>query len=284
MIEITIGANGELIAGQQLESPAVYLDHWALRGVSEDATLGARLTKILEVRGGTLVVSWANIAEFSSLGERVARQAEHFLDAQLPRLFFQDFNPFHVIKRENALISGGSPLPPHANLDMLRLVVGLRPSGVQPITCIGMLTEVSGRRLESTECMKATFVERLSSLRSEYLEDKGFKTLVNRSLRGQAARHGTPIVLREVVAGLMRDKGAAITPNDAMDFFHTIVPVAYCDFVLLDGRWRDQVDRLRARLQRAGVDFPLATVLSGSGAVERLIAALEAPHGDSTMT
>ena len=82
----------------------------------------------------------------------------------------------------------------------------------------------------------------------------------------------------------MRDKGAAITPNDAMDFFHTIVPVAYCDFVLLDGRWRDQVDRLRARLQRAGVDFPLATVLSGSGAVERLIAALEAPHGDSTTT
>ena len=167
---------------------------------------------------------------------------------------------------------------------MLRLVVGLRPSGVQPITCIGMLTEVSGRRLESTERMKATFVERLSSLRAEYLEDKDFKTLVDRSLRGQAARHGTPIVLREVVAGLMRDKGAAITPNDAMDFFHTIVPVAYCDFVLLDGRWRDQVDRLRKRLQRAGVDFPLATVFSGSGAAERLIVALEAPHGDSTMT
>jgi hypothetical protein len=282
MIEITIGANGELIAGQRLESPAVYLDHWALRGVSEDATLGGRLTKILQIRGGTLVVSWANIAEFSSLGETVARKAEEFLDAQLPRLFFQDFNPFHVIKREDALISGAPPIPPHANFNLLRLLVGLRPSGVQPITCIGMLTEVSRRRLESTERMKATFVERLRSLRAEYLEDKDFKTLVDRSLRRQPARRGTPIVLREVVAGLMRDKESAITPNDAMDFFHTIVPVAYCDFVLLDGRWRDQVDRLRVRLQQAGIDFPLAIVFSGSGALEKLIAALELTHGDLT--
>ena len=234
-----------------------------------------RLTKVLEARGGTLVVSWANIAEFPSLDERAARKAEEFIDGQLPRLFFQDFNPFDVIRRENALIAGGPPLPPHADLDLLRLVAELRPSGVQPITCIGMFTEVSGQRSESTERMKATFVDRVSSLREEYLEDDDFRRLVNGSLRGQAAPRGTSIVLREVVAGLMRDKLTAVTPNDAMDFFHTIVPVAYCDLVLLDGHWRDQVDRLRARLHRVGVDFPLATVFSGSGAVENLIGTLE---------
>jgi hypothetical protein len=245
--------------------------------VSEGAAFGNRLTHVLDQRNGTLVVSSANIAEFSTLDQRAARQAEEFLDRQLPRLFFLDFNPFDVIRRENELLAGGPRLPPYADLDLLRLVVGLRPCGVRPITCIGMLTEVSGHRLESTDRMKATFVERAGNLRAEYLEDKDFRALVDRSLRGQPAPRGTSIILREVVAGLMRDRTTAITPNDAMDFFHTIVPVAYCDFVLLDGRWRDQVDRVRARLQRAGVAFPLATVFSGAGALERLIETLESP-------
>jgi hypothetical protein len=49
---------------------------------------------------------------------------------------------------------------------------------------------------------------------------------------------------------LVRDSKAPITQNDAMDFFHAVVPASYCDFALLDGRWRDQVDRLRTRLAR----------------------------------
>lgn len=275
VIEITIGANGELTAGQQLVSPAVYLDHWALRAVSEDGALGGRLTKVLEARGGTLLLSWANIAEFPGLDEQATRKAEHFIEAQLPRLFFLELNPFEVIQRENALIAGGPPMPPHADLDLLRLVVGLRPSGVQPITCMGMLAEVSRARSESRERMKTVFVERVSHLRAEYLEDSDFRALVDGTLRRQAAPRGTAVILREVVAGLMRDKSTPITLNDALDFFHTIVPVAYADFALLDGRWRDQVDRLRVRLKRIGVEFPLASVFSGSGAIDTLIAGLE---------
>lgn len=276
MIEITIGANGELTAGQQLVSPAVYLDHWALRAVSEDAALSARFTKALAARAGTLLLSWANIAEFPDLDEQAAEKAENFIEAQLPRIFFLELNPFEVIRRENALLAGGPPVPPHADLDLLRLVVGLRPSGVQPMTCMGMLAEVSGAGAESRERMKAVFVERVSSLREEYLEDNDFRALVDRTLRGHPAPRGTAVVLREIVAGLLRDKSTPITPNDALDFFHTIVPVAYSDFALLDRRWRDQVDRLRTRLKRTAVEFPLATVFSGKGAIERLIAASEA--------
>jgi hypothetical protein len=271
VVEITIGKNGELVAWQQLTSPTVYLDHWAVRAASENSDLGDCLTRALEVRNGTLVVSWANIAEFSTLDQRAARQAEEFLDRQLPRLFFLDFNAFDVIRREEEVLAGGPAIPPHGDLDLLRLVVGLRPVGVRPITCVGMLTEVSGHRLESTDRMKAMFVDRASGLRAEYIDDGAFKTLVDRSLERGPAPRGTFVVLREILAGLMRDKTSTITANDAMDFFHTVVPVAYCDIVLLDGKWRDQVDRVRSRLDRASVHFPLATVLSGVGALEALI-------------
>ena len=275
MIQVTIGVNGELTAEQRLVSPAVYLDHWALRAASEDAVLSARFTKVLEARSGTLLLSWANIAEFPGLDEQAARKAEQFIEAQMPRLFFLDLNPFEVIQRENALLVGGPPLPPHADLGLLELVIGLRPSGVQPITCLGMLAELSSARSESTERMKTVFVERLADLRTEYCGDNDFRAFVGHALRSQAAPRGTAIVLREVMASLMRDNSAPITPNDALDFFHTIVPVAYADFVLLDARWRDQVDRLRVRLKRIGVEFPLATVFSGAGAIDRLIAGLE---------
>ena len=275
MIHVTIGVNGELTAGQQLVSPAVYLDHWALRAMAEDAALSERFTRILQARSGTLLLSWANISEFPGLDEQAARKAEQLIEAQLPRLFFLEHNPFEVIRRENALLAGAPPLPPHADMDLLRLVVGLRPQGVQPITCAGMLAEVSAVQSESREHMKAVFVEWAGDLRTEYLEDNDFRSLVDGALRGQVAPRGTAVVLREVVAGLMRDRSTPITPNDALDFFHTIVPVACADFVLLDGRWRDQVDRLRVRLKRIGVEFSLATAFSGASAIERLIAALE---------
>lgn len=276
VIHVTIDADGQLTAGQQLVSPAVYLDHWALRAVSEDSDLSDRFTRVLEARGGTLLLSWANIVEFPGLDEQAARKAEQFIDAQLPRLFFLELNPFEVVQRENALLAGGPPAPPHADLDLLRLVVGLRPSGVHPITCLGMLAEVSAARSDSRERMQTVFVERLAALRTEYLEDIDFRALVNRTRCGQTVPRGTAIVLREVVGGLLRDSSTPVTANDALDFFHTIVPVAYADFVLLDGRWRDQVDRLRVRLRRIGVEFPLATAFSSGGAIERLMAALEA--------
>lgn len=275
VIELTIGHNGQLAAGQQLMSPAIYLDHWALRAASEDTVLGARLTQALEARGGTLLLSWANIVEFLGLDARVGRSAEEFLETQLPRLFFLEADPFKVVKREKVLMAGGRPSAPHADVDLLRVVVGLRPSGVQPITCMGMLAAVARARPRSQARLKAVFVDRVSHLRTRYLDDRAFRMLVDRAPRGQAAPHATAVILREVVAGLMRDRSAPLTANDGLDFFHTIVPVAYADFVLLDGRWRDQVDRLRARLIRTGIDLPLATAFSGAGAMAKLIDALE---------
>jgi hypothetical protein len=153
----------------------------------------------------------------------------------------------------------------------MRLVVGLRPSGIEPLTCRGMLTEVSGSRLQSTERMKQTFVDRMESLRSDYLNDDQFRAAVNKVIKLPGQPRATPIVLRELVGGLMRDSKSPIKPNDAMDFFHAVVPVSYCDVVLLDGRWRDQVDRLRDRFVKLGLEVPVAKAFSGSGAFEALL-------------
>jgi hypothetical protein len=42
---------------QQLLSPSVYLDHWALRAISESEALSSRLSHALKLSGGTLALS-----------------------------------------------------------------------------------------------------------------------------------------------------------------------------------------------------------------------------------
>jgi hypothetical protein len=51
-------------------------------------------------------------------------------------------------------------------------------------------------------------------------------------------------------------------PNDAADLIHAVVPAGYCDFVLLDGKWADRIERVRVRARNHGVDMKLARVLS----------------------
>lgn len=275
MIQLSIDQGGERFeARQRLEPPSVYLDHWALRTASRDPDLGERLTRAIEARAGTFVLSWANIGEFCNVNQATAEEAESFLEGNLPRLFFSRFNPFDVIEAERLVYAGQSTEPPHADMKLLGMMMTeLRSAGIAPYTCRGMLTDVSGESSESMRQMMEAFVQTTLALRERYLNDREFKALVERSHRSPEFR-GTAIVLRELIAGLMRNRHLPLEPNDAMDFAHAVVPVAYCDYVLLDGVWRDQVDRLRTRLRRLKIDFPLAQVFSGRDALKQLIDAL----------
>lgn len=276
MIEIRVEPQGKgITAGQQIRSPAVYLDHWALRKASDDTALGIRLAQAIIAKSGTLMLSWANLFEFVGLDQSCVRRAEEFIERLMPSLYFLEFNPYEVIQREKSFVPNVSDAPPHADMDLLKLVFGLEPNGLKPITCRGLLDKARQAKGHSIPAMKRIFVDRVEQLRAEYSNDSNFRLLVNRLIANPADRGTTELVLREFVAGLMRDKSAPIRDNDGMDFFHTVVPILYADFCLLDGRWRDQVDRLGQRLKKSGVRNPLATAISGEDAVERLIVYLD---------
>jgi len=75
---------------------------------------------------------------------------------------------------------------------------------------------------------------------------------------------------------VMRDTQTPITENDAQDFFHTVVPVLICDWVLLDGAWEHRVKQAQARLERAGVRIQMANVASKRrGGLEAFLVELE---------
>jgi len=136
---------------------------------------------------------------------------------------------------------------------------------------------MTGQNSDTMGEMTSIFVDRAAALRATYLSDKKFRASVERATKDPRAPRGTIVILRELVASLLRDRQTSITSNDAMDFFHAVVPTSYCDWVLLDKYWREQVERVRLRLDRAQIKVPLARVLSGPTALEDLITNLRIP-------
>jgi len=283
MITLSADKDGtNLHADHWMTSPAVYLDHWALGDLSEDDQMTVRFAGSLKARGGTLALSWANLTEFV-IGTNVnsARKAENFINANLPHIFFLEPNPFAVIDRENKLFAGGPPEPPHADQQLLREFVVFWGSNQRSssftLTAHDLFQTVQDQGLARRKDELAdTFICRITALRGELENDVSFRSELRRPARGSQVQTATRVILRELMRALLIDKGKKVTRNDAMDFFHTVVSVAYCDFVLLDKYWETLVNRVGSRLRQGGASAPMATVFSKkTNGIERCLQWLE---------
>ncbi len=278
MIHFTTNKEGDLKLTQQEVSPTIYLDHWALRRFSEDDALSTRFTAALKSRNGTLALSWMNLAEFTKVTiEEQIRKAEVFLEAKLPQVFFLEVDPFLVISKEDELLAGGAPTPPHADLDFLRAFSYLKPTSLNPFTAHDLFQSAQADGLDKKlDDFANTVVDRVESMRDEFDTNPGFQSAIRRSPSGPEIQRGTRYILREMVRTLLVDQGMKITRNHAIDLIHTVVPVAYCDLVLLDKHWETQVNRVRSRFNAADMSVPLGKVFSGrANGIDQFFCALE---------
>jgi len=243
MIRREMNAGGVPIAIQQDVAPTVYLDHWALRKFSQDSALAQRFTRTLEGRGGTLALSWLNLAEFSKVTDHdQGKMAEEFYAVNLPRIFFLDSDPFSVIQRVDEMLSGRArvSVAQHADAGFLSTFVHLKSDTPTSFTVREIFTAVA--RLPS----------------------------------GPVIQRGTRYVLRELARTFLIDQGVRVSRNHAIDFMHAVVPVSYCEFVLLDKHWETQVELVRSRLSKTALNVPLAQVYSEkSDGIERFFGDLE---------
>ena len=89
---------------------------------------------------------------------------------------------------------------------------------------------------------------------------------------------GTRYILRELMRPLIMDKKRPFTKhrNDAIDFYHAVVPVAYCDFVIRDKSWDAQANHACHCLKRGGMSAPISKVFSPKkGGLDQFILELE---------
>ncbi len=278
MIDYTFNDRGELTVRQRDMSPTVYLDHWALLQFSENRSLTGRLTEGLSRRNGTLALSWVNLVEFTKMTmKEQACKAETLIESILPRIFFLEVDSFTVIRREDDMLAGGSPTPPHADSEFLRVFSQLKPTSLELFTAQDLFRVVQVSGLDKRfDHLADSLVDRVEELRNEMDTNPKLLAMIRRSASGAQIQRGTRFILREMVRTLLIDRGTKMTKNHAVDLFHTIVPVAYCDLVLLDKHWETQVERVRLRFEAAKMSVPIAEVFSGkSNGIERFLSKIE---------
>jgi len=251
---------------QELTSPSVYLDHWAFREISDSKTLSKRFSEALLCRGGTLVLSWLNIVEFCKVTIDNQRQnASSFLDKIGPNVFWINPDFFAVAKYESGR-SGNCNCPlPDREIATVHLKVLHSKTQNQSTASLGGGFDVV---FNSTN-IRQQFDE-LGSLISSQFEWMRGDQEINKSLRKplqplkleQPDLHATRLIARELIGPLVKQRDLKITHNDAIDLTHTVVPVSYCDYVLLDNGWTARVNQLRARFKKANVYIPMAKVFS----------------------
>jgi hypothetical protein len=103
----------------------------------------------------------------------------------------------------------------------------------------------------------------LMDLRTRCAGDPSFRRAVRGVWRRSAQASNTDAVTYALAMTFLPDLRREITLNDAIDFMHAAVPVAFCDAVRLDAAMHDMVGR--ARRQHPAVH--MADTFSGRGDV-----------------
>ena len=265
MIRWDLDGNGHPVVKQEFKQPVCYLDHWAIRLFAADDNLARRLISALKARQGTWAVSLLNLMEFISITDEVqAAQFENLLDQALPNLFFIDFQAFDVIDRERVMLQGGSRNAPYGDVSLLSVFAHNRPDTPRPFTAKSLVTSIVNNRdrlAPGLDQFKDTVVTRIQLMRDQMYADKSLAKRIKGSQKSAQAQR-TWLFMRELIGTVLSDRSKILTPQDAMDLFHSVVPIAYCDFVLLDSQWTHRVEVIRKRLVEHNIAMQPAVVFS----------------------
>lgn len=270
---------GDPIYTQTFRRPVVYLDHWAIRMIADDAILANRYATALKRVGGTWAVSWFNFCEFIGMtDEEQAANFEALLELVFPHIFFIESVAFNVIDRERERLQGIGHGAPYGDVDMLQFFAGATGNLPSLFKATGVVTTIVRRRDELAggfEAMKKASVVRVQAMRDELKVDDNLAKLVSGSHK-VAETQPAWLFTRELIGTVMMQPQSKFDTHDAMDLFHTVVPVAYCDIVLLDNSWRHRVEMVRQRLFKHGITLKPAEVFSKrDGSIEPFFVRLE---------
>jgi hypothetical protein len=234
MIEMLhmLSAIGAIQARQTLVSPSVYLDTRAIRELSENSVLGDRAA-LVRLRG-TLALSDINLVEFTGMSDPShTRDAGHFFDSLLPHLFLMRCDPTIVIEREMELLSQKrhqSPAGDENALVEFAAAAARRNDRFSVSAWFSIVRSERAKLRPQIPGIARVYYAQIAKLRERMAKDPGALKLVP----PENNRPPTLALLRAIMQEVQGDRRLPEDQNSAIDLLHTVVPGAYCDFVLLD--------------------------------------------------
>jgi hypothetical protein len=148
-----------------------------------------------------------------------------------------------VIARENETPQGGKKKP---------------AGSLDPLDCRGLLHSLrspsAGREMELLRAQ--TIPEAVAAIElaaKAYEADDRVRARIRMPLNGATLPHPTRYVYVEALRYLVANGTRLATANHIYDFFHTVVSLSSCDYVVLGKNWWDAARRIQDKLRDAGL-------------------------------
>ena len=257
MLSLTAIDGDSLELNMEIASPSIYLDQWALVTFSKDLNLGRKFIEFLKYKRGTICLSWMNLLELGKSSDTQINSVKDFLEIALPNVLFIECNPFVVMDREEVLLGGVIPNE-HLVIDaeMNRELLS-RPRHVQSLNLFSIDNVFSdildGSLVKRLESLQTTTVKFIRSQKRLVEEDPAHHKKVKNFLSQGRLPYDVRSSFQLICRSIFVDRNVSFEPNDACDFFHTIVPSTYCDFILIDSHWKDKVERAQREIIKRGL-------------------------------
>lgn len=258
MIRLTIDEKGETFSLVQNSTvPLVYLDTCAFMDVA--TSHAERFGKALLRHGGTLGVSWIGFVELAYVDEPTTNANELLLAHVWPSVVFLETDGSVVAAKENQLLGGSRDVfAPHIHTQFAAEFAKMRRNDsvdpLDPQGFLGMMRSPEMRRSFSASMAHATSeaVEMFNDTRRKFDTDPGVRKRILARPSGTPRQHPTFYAYLEVLKHLVRNN-MRITANHVKDSWHTVVPLSYCDYVVLDRTWAHIALETQNRLDKAGL-------------------------------
>jgi len=223
--------------------PTVYLDTWALFDFIGDNNLADRFIKVLNNLGGTLMLSMISVIENMAIdNQEQIKNLYKFIDSM--DAAFLDFNFTRVIKKEKIYKKTGGPflkISPAVDLELLDTIIKIHkpedPLKVSEIFSAYRQDLENGKVLEENwEKSLFPIIERARNNINALSNAK--KRFRKRKEKANTCKFPCTEFLMETCFDYIAiNENMKMPDKEWRDIFHTIVPVAYCDFVLVDKKW-----------------------------------------------
>ena len=219
--------------------PTVYLDTWALFDFIEDDRLANKFIKILNNLGGTLMLSIMSILE--SVGLKNQKQFQCLCDLidslGIDKVALLDFNFMRVITKEKIY----KKISPAIDLGLLDSFIKIhKPENLLKVSEIFLAYR---QDLENGKVLNEKWEEDLFPIVKRARNNTNSLSNAKKRFRRRKEKANTckfpctEFLMETCFDYIAINENMKMPDKEWRDIFHTIVPVAYCDFVLVDKKW-----------------------------------------------
>jgi|WetSurMetagenome_2_1015567.scaffolds.fasta_scaffold104651_2 hypothetical protein len=236
--------DGGVTIEQVTSRPSLYLDQWMWVLLSKDSDLRNKFIKTASEANATLMYSCATLIELALITDRKQIYAVHEVMDNLD-YGFSDFNPSRVIEKEERLeIPGGGAfyeLNPCCDLELIKNYFLNR---MNPLKAFQVSTILPTLRADVEYGKFRQMGNRFEDLTSIVLKARNDPDALSRAKKRHSKKElfrkqmpYTKDIYRLAIDFVVVNESMKMPSTEWIDLLHTVVPVAYFDFVMLDKKW-----------------------------------------------